>query len=124
MFTQRKWVVTTFVTFSAAAALPAFAQNELPSTGWRKFGEPVPEQQADQMPPPSALTVPAGTWITVRVNQPLSSDHNQQGDAFTATLAQPLVANGRVLARRGQTVGGVVAEAQKASRGKGTSRLG
>ena len=35
--------------------------------------------------------MPAGTWITVRVNQPISSDHNQQGDPFTATLAQPLV---------------------------------
>jgi hypothetical protein len=76
------------------------------------------------MPPSSALTVPAGTWVTVRVNQPISSDHNQQGDPFTATLAQPIVANGRVIARRGQTVAGVVAEAEKAGRIKGTSRLG
>jgi hypothetical protein len=58
------------------------------------------------------------------VNQPLSSDHNQPGDAFTGTLVQPLVANGRVVARRGQTVGGRVAEAVKAGHVKGTSRLG
>lgn len=57
------------------------------------------------------------------MNQPLSSDRNQPGDTFTATLTQPLVANGRVLARRGQTVGGGVVEVQKAGHIKGTSRL-
>jgi hypothetical protein len=58
------------------------------------------------------------------VDEPLSSDHNQPGDTFTATLVQPLVASGRLVARRGQTVVGMVAEAQKAGRAKGTSRLG
>jgi hypothetical protein len=66
----------------------------------------------------------AGSWITVRVNQPLSSDRNQPGDSFTATLAQPLIANGFVVARRGQTVAGRVAEAIKAGHVQGTSRLG
>jgi hypothetical protein len=58
------------------------------------------------------------------VNEPLSSDHSRPGDIFTATLAQPLVADGFVIARRGQTIAGRVAEAQKAGRVKGTSRLG
>src|SRR5207244_729697 len=74
--------------------------------------------------PPSTLTLPAGSWITVRLDEWLSSDRNRPGDAFTATLSQPLIANGRVIARRGQTVGGVVATAEKAGRVKGTSRLG
>jgi len=134
MPTQNKWIVTTLLAFSAASALPGLAQNQSPSPGWRKFGEPVQAEQIEegqladqadqQTPPASALTAPAGTWVTVRVNQPISSDHNQQGDPFTATLAQPIVANGRVIARRGQTVAGVVAEVQKAGRIKGTSRLG
>jgi hypothetical protein len=72
---------------------------------------------------PSQLTLPAGTWINVRVDQTLSSDRNQPGDAFSVTLAQPLVANGFVVARRGQTMSGSVAEAVKAGRVKGTSRL-
>jgi hypothetical protein len=129
MPTQSKWIITTLVALSAVA-MPGFAQN----TGWRKFGEPSQQQQqqqqpaeqadqANQGPPPSALTVPAGTWITVRVNQPISTDHNQQGDTFSASLAQPLVANGRVIARRGQMVAGVVAESLKAGRVKGTSQL-
>ena len=60
----------------------------------------------------------------MRVDEPLSSDRNQSGDVFTATLAQPLVADGRVLARPGQRVQGGIVEAQKAGHVKGTSRLG
>jgi hypothetical protein len=70
------------------------------------------------------LNLPAGTWVSVRLDQVLSSDRNQAGDSFTATLSQPLIANGIVVARRGQTVAGRVAEANKGGRVKGTSRLG
>ena len=74
--------------------------------------------------PPSQLLLPAGAWISVRVNQQLSSKHNLPGDYFLGSLAQPLVVGGFVVARRGQTVGGRVAVAQKAGRRSGTSRLG
>jgi len=73
--------------------------------------------------PPSQLTLPAGTWISVHVDQTLSSDHNLPGDVFSVSLAQPLVANGFVVARRGQIMSGRVSEAVKAGRVKGTSRL-
>jgi len=78
---------------------------------------------ADRSVPPQ-LTIKPGTYLTVRVNQVLSSDHNQPGDAFSATLAQPVVVDGVVVAQRGQTVGGRVSEAEKAGRVKGVSRLG
>jgi hypothetical protein len=104
-----------------------FAQTDAPpQPGWRKFGPPVDAARPDESitEPPSRLALPAGAWLTVHVNERLSSDHNQPGDAFTATLAQPLIAGGFVIARRGQTVCGRVVEAQKAVRGKGNSRLG
>jgi hypothetical protein len=72
---------------------------------------------------PPQLTLPAGTWINVHADQTLSSDRNQPGDLFSVTLAQPLVANGFVVARRGQILSGNVSEAVKAGRVKGTSRL-
>jgi hypothetical protein len=61
--------------------------------------------------------------VSVRVNETLSSDHSQQGQYFTATLAQPLIAQGFVIARTGQTLSGRVDEALKAGRVKGTSSL-
>lgn len=101
-------------------AQPAYGQPQ-PNYGQ---GQPSygPVQQP-QAPVPSQLSVPAGTFITVRVNQFLSSDQNQQGDAFSASLIQPLVVNGVVIAEPGQTIGGRVVESQKAGRVEGTSRL-
>jgi len=80
-------------------------------------------RSASQAAVPPALSVPAGTFITVRVNQFLSSDQNKQGDPFSASVVQPLVVNGIVIAEPGQTIAGRVAEAQKAGRMEGTSRL-
>jgi hypothetical protein len=99
---------------------------------------PPPSQQTSRdpgMPPqfappppgmevPQTLTIPAGTVITVRLNEWLSSDRSQAGDAFSATLSKPLIVNGWVVARRGQDVMGRVSVAQKAGRVRGTSQLG
>src|SRR5207245_855044 len=95
---NRGWVFAIVL----AAALPAYPQDSNASedqpTGWRKFGASASASEASEPGPADVgLSVPAGAWITVRVNEPLSSDRNQPGDTFTATLAQPLVANGRVI---------------------------
>ena len=92
-----------------------------------EYGQPIqgrPGSAASSGPAPSQLIIPAGTWIKIRVDQPLSSDRNAAGDTFAATLAQPIVADGYVVARRGQTVEGRVSEAIRAGKAKGTSRLG
>jgi hypothetical protein len=138
---------TTVLLIGALSGIAALAQNPTappaptpqPATGvWRQFGTspndpPAPQGGSGPTAAPAAapafadapatLTVPAGTWISVRTDQFLSSDHNQPGDLFTATLVQPLVANGLVVARRGQIISGRVAEAVKAGKVKGTSRL-
>jgi hypothetical protein len=93
-----------------------------------------PMQQPGSMPPAAQSTRPAyglppqvtlkpGTFLTVRTNEPLSSSHNQPGDVFTASLAQPVIVDGIVIAQRGQTVYGRVAEVQK-QHANNPSRLG
>ncbi len=115
------------------------------SGGWKKFGSATGDQAyavnqaVDQpefaqngqaapapnsAPVPYSLTLPAGTFVQVRINEKLSSDKNQPGDFFTATLTQPLVANGLVVAQPGQNVAGRVSEAVRAKDGNGTSHLG
>ena len=97
-------------------------------------GNPPPGDPQNQPPPrpqvapppryaPTTITLPAGTWVSARLIERLSSDHNQTGDSFTATLLEPIIANGMLIARRGQTVRGVVTEAQKAGRVSGVSHL-
>jgi hypothetical protein len=131
-----------------AASIVAFAQDpaagpppsSAPNPGWHSFSNP-PEPQANypqandpptnyppaNYPPgqavPSRLRLQAGTFVTVRVDQMLSSDRNKAGDEFSATLTRPLVAGGVVVAQRGEILGGRVAEAQKAGRVTGVSRL-
>jgi hypothetical protein len=83
-----------------------------------------PQQMPPQQPVPASLSIPAGTFLTVRINQVLSSDRNQPGDAFSATLVQPVVANGVVVAEAGQLISGRVAQAEKAGRVSGVSKLG
>lgn len=117
IFAAAALLLTGALAFSAEEAGAASGE---PAAGWRRFGEDAPAAAA---PPPASLTIPAGTWVTVRMEQELSSDRNMAGDAFTASLVQPLVAGGYVVARRGQTVGGRVVEAVKAGKAKGTSRL-
>jgi hypothetical protein len=100
-------------------------QNNYPPQNYPQAGNYPP--QGNYPPPPTVpaqLTLKQGTFVTVRLSQWLSSDRNQAGDTFSATLAQPIVVDGFVVAQRGQTVSGRVTEAQKAGRVEGTSRLG
>ena len=118
---------TNYAILIGLLAVPAFPQA-------RPTVEQVQQQladtapaPADPLPPadiPAKLTIKAGTYVTVRLNEILSSDRSMAGDAFTATLTKPIVVDGIVVAQSGQNVTGRVTEAKKAGRVSGTSRLG
>jgi hypothetical protein len=72
---------------------------------------------------PDPLTIPAGTVIQIRTTDWLSSDKNHKGDQFIGALASPIIVNGWVVARRGQSVTGQVTDAVRAGRVKGVSKL-
>jgi hypothetical protein len=112
-------------------AAPAFAQERPTAQQVQQqladgaaAAAPDQQQAAEPLAIPSKLTIKAGTYVTVRVNEILSSDRSMAGDAFTATLTKPIVVDGVVVASRGQNVTGRVTEAKKAGRVAGTSRLG
>jgi len=121
-----------------AGASLLLAQDTTSSSGWKPVGGAAggqaPALQQNAQPPfdpapagppaPAQLTLKAGTYVTVRLNQALSSDRNQAGDAFTATVVRPVVVDGFVVAHPGQTFAGRVAEATKAGHAKGVSHLG
>jgi hypothetical protein len=89
--------------------------------------EPEPEPEpasAPQPPEPRQVTLRSGTTIPVRIDESLSSDRNVAGDTFNASLAEPLVVDGLVIAERGARVTGRVLDAQKAGRVSGTAVLG
>src|SRR5205085_6046162 len=90
--------------------------------GPQQFPQDGPQQGPQQQPPPmnrpayglpAQLTLRPGTYMTVRIGQPLSSDRNQAGDTFVASLAQPVIVDGIVVAQRNQMLYGRVAEAER-----------
>jgi len=83
----------------------------------------VPPPPPVEKPKPKPLVVPAGTVLTVRTGQPLSSKSSQTGQAFLATLAQPVSVNGRSALTTGSTVSGTVVTAKAKGKVKGEGQL-
>ena len=107
---------------------PAMQQAPVQEPIQQPSTQPPPQRNdRPSYPPPygvpARLTLQPGTYVTVRINQALSTDHNQPGDPFNATLMQPLVVNGVVVAQAGQSVYGRVTEVQKQHSDR-PSRLG
>jgi hypothetical protein len=69
------------------------------------------------------VTVPAGTRILIRTVDPIDSSKQKTGFRFTATLETNLQAGGVVVAPRGTTVYGRLAQASSAGRMSGSSQL-
>lgn len=74
-------------------------------------------------PEPNRVTLVAGTLLTVRLVDALSSERNQPGDVFHATLDQPLIVDGFVIAERGANAEGRVVTIGEAGRVKGSALL-
>ena len=60
--------------------------------------------------PGADVTLPVGTEIKIRLEQDLRIDANLPGERFEATLAAPLSAEGKLLARAGAPVWGELTE--------------
>ncbi|MGH9407632.1 MAG: YMGG-like glycine zipper-containing protein [Terriglobia bacterium] len=85
--------------------------------------EPPPEPVAPETPPGDVTMLPAGTAIQVRMISSIDSRTNKVGDKFEASLDQPLVFNGQLLAARGTTAYGRLTESKQASGIEGRSEL-
>lgn len=84
---------------------------------------PAPKPAVKEPPKPNSVTIPAGTMINARIMEPLSSERNQAGDSFQATLDQAVVIDGFVIAERGAKLDGRVTEVDRSGKVKGLARL-
>lgn len=69
------------------------------------------------------LTVPVGTRIPVRLEQGISTEKNNAGDTFAATLDAPLKVNGKTLAPVGTRVEGLLTNVIDSGRVEGRASL-
>ncbi|MDQ6663319.1 MAG: hypothetical protein M3Z23_02875 [Acidobacteriota bacterium] len=104
---------------------PVTVATPAPSTPAPVSEPPVRNEPAPPPPPPPPVrvTLGSGTTIAVRTIEALASDRNSPGDSFSATLTQPVVVDGYVLAERGARAEGRVVESKRAGRVKGAADL-
>lgn len=80
--------------------------------------QPAPQQEA----PP--IVIPAGTTFSVTIDQSVSSKDSQPDLRVAASLADPIIVDGRGVIRRGAKVTAKVIDAKSAGRFKGSAELG
>jgi hypothetical protein len=87
---------------------------------------PPPPQAAPAPPvvkPPEQITIPAGSFFSVRMIDSIDSSRNKTGDEFAATLDVPLVVNNRVVLQRHSDAKVRLVQASSAGRMSGRSEL-
>ena len=100
-------------TSSITSVAPATAaSSDVPSTA------PLPVS-ATSPTAPEKIVVPYGTVLAVRLTESLSSDLNEKGDNFIASLASPILVDDRVVVPEGAGIKGRVVEVESAGRFSG-----
>lgn len=107
---------------SPSPAIPAGPSPQAAAV--QPVSQKIEPQPAEDPEPPRQVTLEPGMTLTVRTLETLSSDRVSAGDTFSATLAEPLVINGLVIAERGARVDGRIISAQRAARMNGRSEIG
>jgi len=74
-------------------------------------------------PPAGMLILPEGTTMTVLIPRPISTSTHRTGQAFFATLKEPLIAGSETIATAGALVEGQVKKAENGGRFKGRAQL-
>ena len=104
------------ITFTGSQSASSAMRTERPA--------PVAESSRESARRPgSAVTVPAGTSLLVRMIDSVDSDKNHVGDRFRASLEQDLAVDGVIVAPKGADVYGRLAEAKEAGHFEGKSQL-
>ncbi|HEX3743332.1 MAG TPA: hypothetical protein VHW09_05370 [Bryobacteraceae bacterium] len=88
---------------------------------WAQTGTAIPS--VIPVTPLGGFVVPSGTVLNVRIDEALSTDRNQPGDPFTATLMDPVAVNGTVVLPMGTHLKGHVLANHAAGVWKGHASL-
>jgi hypothetical protein len=81
------------------------------------------EPAALKAPEPRYATIPSGTSIQVRLQDPLDSAVNESGDTFRAIVDKDIEVNGNVVAPRGSIVEGKLTNVKRSGRVEGRASM-
>jgi len=104
------------ISFGDAATASAPEQVKAPQAK-------APQTQKPETNNNASAVAPVGTRVVVRTSTSIDSRKHKQGHKFTVRLEGDLVAKDVVIAPRGSTLYGVIAQAKKSGRAVGRSSL-
>lgn len=105
-----------------ATSEPGQAASEAPAAK-SPAGKKMAEMKPKEEPKPQPVVVPAGTVLTVRLVDAVGSKISQPGQAFTATVADPVTVDGKTIIPAGANASGTVVDAKPLGRFKGAASL-
>ncbi len=108
---------------SSAPSSSGSATRQNPPVDRNLSAQPQAQSPVPQYNSASSTTFPAGTELTIRMEEAVDTDRNRVGDTFRASLDQPLEVDGRTVVPRGAQVTGRVAYAKESGRVSGQSEL-
>lgn len=85
---------------------------------------PAAEQAAPPKQEAPPIVIPAGTTLSVTIDQSVSSKDSDPGTRVAASVAEPIIIDGRGVILRGAKVTGRVTTAKSAGRFNGNAELG
>jgi hypothetical protein len=91
-----------------------------PADKAQKVTTPPP---APAPPPREIVKIPAGTVLTVAMIDAVGTDTNKAGDEFMASIAEPVVVNGKTVLAKGTKVRGRIETLDEPGRVKGKAAL-
>ncbi len=106
------------VTEAIQATPPASVSEPVPSVR-----QAVEQQPAPQVPESRFVTIPNGTVIQVRLQDPLDSAINKSGDTFRAILDEDIDVNGNIVASRGSILEGKLSNVSQSGRVEGRAKM-
>lgn len=113
--------ICTFALVAVCGCGGSHSDNDAASKSTNAAAEQAAAPKQETRPP---IIVPEGTSISVTVDQAVSSKDTQPGQRVEASLAEPIIIDGREAIRRGAKVTGTITDAKSAGRFKGNAELG
>lgn len=122
---MRKWIWIV-----PALLLASCSKTNQPSPQADAPGQPAQvasqaDADADRAPEaaPNAVVIPRGTGLRVRIDESVDTKRNRAGDEFRASLAEPVVVEGRTVVPKGTPFLGHVTESNASGRLEGRAVL-
>lgn len=112
-------VITLLASYGCSSSKTA-SDTGAANTASTQAAQPAAPKQ-EEVPP---IVVPAGTTLTVTIDQSVSSKDSDAGARVAASVAEPVIIDGRGVILRGAKVAGKVTDAKSAGRFKGNAELG